>query len=326
MTIMITGATGFVGRALMNAYLANGADVVALVRQMPSESDRDFNHPHLSVRQGDIVDLDSLKGKFQGIRQVIHAAGRLGAYDVSEAEYDQVHVDGTRNVILEAERARVEKILHVSACGVQGNTDDFPQTEEFPYAPSNAYEFSKAEAEQMVLNFADAGVPVVVARPDFLYGPGDLYVLGLFQAIARGLYFHINGGRATCVPTYIDDCVDGLMRALDEGQTGEVYNITGPRSVTFRQMTDRIADEMGVGRIKLSMPKPMATVIASTLEATVPLVGGTPPITQFGVSFYGNHHQFSYAKAMHSFNYFPQVDIDEGIARTVAWYRANQYL
>ena len=319
MRVLITGITGFLGGALARAYIKQGGDVVGLAR--PCSSRKWLSDRPIEWLEGDITDPSSLEGKFQGIDAVIHAAGRLGKFGITEAEYDAIHVDGTRNVLVEAERAEVSRVLHISTCGVLGPTAPTPMTEEAPFSPSNPYEWSKMEGERVASFFADQGVPVIIGRPDFIYGPYDEHVLGLFRAIAAGQYFHIDGGRATCVPTYIDDCVAGLMLALTNGEPGEVYQITGAEPVSFQHFVTTIAQALDVAPPRLSIPKPLATVGARTLELVTPLVGKSPPLTVNAVDFFTHHHQFSFAKAERELGYRPAVDLRSGIERTVAWYR-----
>lgn len=328
MTILITGATGFLGGAMLRAYAERGADILALTRQDKNQqfSERTKAHPNVRWVNGDITRPETLDPLFENVKIVIHAAGQLGAFDITEEQYDAIHVDGTRNLLVAAARAGVDKFLHISSCGVQGPTGKTPQTEDFPYNPSNPYESSKAEAEQMALNFAKEGLPIIIGRPDFLYGPHDLHVLGLFRAIANQRYVHIGGGMATCVPTYIDDCVNGLILALECGRIGEIYQITGERPVTFRQMTQAIADELNVSHTNIGLPRPLAYAAASVCELIFPLAGQSPPLTRGAVDFFGNDHQFSYEKARRLLGYEPRIGLDEGVAKTVAWYREHHLI
>ncbi len=104
-----------------------------------------------------------------------------------EEVYRQVHVEGTRNVLTAALKSGYPtRALYVSTTGVLGVTPRGPAAEGSPYAPTNPYERTKAAAERMALEFASQGLPVVICRPAFVYGPGDRHVLGLFQAVRRG--------------------------------------------------------------------------------------------------------------------------------------------
>ena len=158
--------------------------------------------------------------------------------------------------------AESSRLLHLSSAGVLGPLPRHDQLahvdEAAPLAPSNAYERSKALGEHFAREFALAGLPLVVARPEFVYGPGDIHVLGLFRTVQRGLFFYVGNGGNTCHPTYIDDLVEGLLLCLRLGAAGETYQITGPRPVTFRELAETIAAEVGARPPWLRVPPPVS--------------------------------------------------------------------
>jgi nucleoside-diphosphate-sugar epimerase len=255
MKVVITGATGFVGGAIARRLAGEGLDVHVLAR--PAADLARLGGVPVSPVPGDITDPATLAHAFDGADWVIHAAGMLGRAGVAEETYVRVNAEGTRNVLAAVTEARAAgrmpaelRVLHVGSAGVLGplrrgdRATIFDET--MPPAPSNAYERSKTLAENYAREFALSGLPVVIARPEFGYGPGDTHVLGLFQAIQRGVFFYIGGGGNTCHPTYADDMVDGLALCLRQGRPGEVYQIAGPRPVTFRELAETIARELGV--------------------------------------------------------------------------------
>src|SRR5207244_1542661 len=220
MRVFITGATGFVGGALARALSQNGADVHALARPRADRSALD-GMP-ITWHEGDVTVPKSLNGALANAMWIIHAAGRLGQSGMSEDLYRKINVDGTRNVLAAALCAGSKvRVLHVSTPGVLGRTTKEPATEDLPYAPSNSYERSKVAAEKLALKFAAGGLPVIVARPGFIYGPGDHHVLKLFQAVRRGQFFYIGRGPHLCHPTFISDAVYGIRLCLRRGRIGD---------------------------------------------------------------------------------------------------------
>jgi nucleoside-diphosphate-sugar epimerase len=224
-------------------------------------------------------------------------------------------------VLNAAVTAGVRRILYVSSPGVLGPIDGPEADETAPPAPSNAYERSKAAAEQLVCGMAAEGLPVIIARPEFLYGPGDTHVLGLFRAVQRGLFFYVGSGQNTCHPTYVDDAVAGLMACLEQGRPGQIYHLAGPRPVTFRELAESIAAALQVRPPRLRLPRPPAWWGAAVMEFAGKVTGLTPPLSRAGVAFFSENRRFSWQKAHRELGYTPQVDLPEGVARTVAWYR-----
>jgi nucleoside-diphosphate-sugar epimerase len=250
----------------------------------------------------------------------------LGQPGIPEAAYHQLHVEGTRNILTAAAESGAERVLYISSPGVLGPIDGDAADETVPLAPSNPYERSKAAAEKIVLDLASQGLPVVIARPEFIYGPGDWHVLGLFQAVKRGLFFYIGGGQAVCPPTYIEDAVRGIVLCLEKEESGQIYHITGPRPVTFREYGETIADVLGVRRPWLRLPKAAALAGAVGLEALAKITGMTPPLSRTGVAFFSENRRFSWERARRELGYQPQVDLAEGVEKTADWYRQQNLL
>jgi dihydroflavonol-4-reductase len=324
MRVAVTGATGFVGGALVRALVTQGHEVVALAR---ATSHREhLAQLDISWEMGDVLDRVSLRGKFDGMDWLIHAAGMLGEAGVPERVYSQLHEQGTNNVLAEAENAGVARILYVSSPGVLGPISGLPADETAPLAPSNPYERSKAAAEQLVQVYVKAGLPVIIARPEFIYGPWDVHVLGLFKAVQDGKFFYIDGGKHVCHPTFIDDAVIGMLLALEKGTVGEIFHVTGPEPVTFHELGETIAAELGASPPKLNMPKVAAMLGASALEVVSKVAGKRPPLSRTGVAFFSEDRCFSWHKAQTELGYVPQFDLKSGVAETVAWYRENELL
>jgi nucleoside-diphosphate-sugar epimerase len=325
MKFLITGATGFIGSSLVRALAKTGAELSALAR--PSSSADRLSDIPLTWIVADVTQPATLDGILVDIDYVIHAAGQLGKAGITEKEYMQLHVEGTRNILNEVTRYSPQpKTLYISSPGVLGPIQGKAANENAPLAPSNPYERSKALAERMVSVYTASGLPVVIARPEFVYGPGDTHVLGLFKAIQQGRFFYVGDGNNTCHPTYIDDAIDGMLRCLEQGQPGEIYHITGPRPVTFRELAETIANSLDVPQPRFTVPRTIALAGAAAFEALGKLTRKPPPLSRTGAAFFSEDRRFSWVKAKNDLNYRPQVELRKGIEATVAWYRENGYL
>jgi nucleoside-diphosphate-sugar epimerase len=325
MRVFITGATGFLGGALAQALACEGAEVHALAR--PTADRSALHGVTITWHEGDITVPASLSDAMAGAAWIIHAAGRLGEAGVPEKVYHRVHVDGTRNVVAAALATRGQpRVLHVSSAGVLGPTTRSPATEDAPYGPTNPYERSKATGERVALEFASRGLPVVICRPGFVYGPGDRHVLGLFQAVRHGRFFFIDSGRHFCHPTFVADAVAGMLLGLRRGRSGAIYHIAGPRPVTFRELGETIATALGVRPPWISVPRWTAMLGAFGFEVLGRVRGLRPPLSQAGVAFFSEDRLFSWQRAHEELGYTPEYDLAAGVARTVAWYRQQGWL
>jgi nucleoside-diphosphate-sugar epimerase len=342
---VVTGASGFLGGALARRLVAEGHEVHAVARRLPAGDRRPQTTDggqrsavgSLLWQAADITEPATLAGLFDGADWVIHAAGMLGQFGVDEATYRLVNAEGTRNVLAEFAGARAAgrigpaaRLLHVGSAGVlgpiHGQAEGFAFRETMPLAPSNAYERSKALAESYAREFALAGLPVVIARPEFVYGPGDRHVLGLFQAIQRGMFFYVGSGHNHCHPTYIDDAIDGLLACLRRGEAGQVYQIAGPRAISFRELAGAIAAELNAPPPRLRVPKVVASLGATGLELIGRATGRSVPLSRTGVAFFSEDRRFSITKAESELGYTPHIDLPEGVRRTVAWGRSEGLL
>src|SRR5262249_32017573 len=136
---------------------------------------------------GEITDGAQVQRVVDGATTIYHLAGRLYHPSTPSELYRQAHVEGTR-ILLRAcqEQTQLQRIVYVSTTGVYGVTGETPATEDAPFAPSNPYEATKLEGEQLALKaYQEQGLPVTVVRPGLVYGPGDLHLLGFFAAIKK---------------------------------------------------------------------------------------------------------------------------------------------
>lgn len=320
-TVAITGANGFIGSIVARRLIADGVAVRAIVR--PGADMTRLDALPITVVEADVLDPRTLRRVFAAADGVVHAVGKLGQVGVPEDEYHVLHVGGTRHV-LDAIAALDERprILYISSPGVLGPIDgDVSADETFPLAPSNAYERSKAAAEMMVQRYIDK-LPIVIGRPEFVYGPGDTHVLGLFKAVQRGAFFYVDSGLARCHPTYADDAADGLVRALRSGKPGDIYHIAGPHPTTFFQLARDLADALAVMPPSISLPRGTALRAAGALER----ISKQPPLSRDAVAFFADDRHFSWQKAQRELGYTPHVTWREGADRTAQWYRAQGLL
>lgn len=324
MKVVVTGATGFVGSALCRALVREGYEVDALTRA--SSNRGNLGDLPIVWHTADVTDPASIRGAFEGADCVVHAAGMLGKTGVTDAAYHELHVEGTRNVIREAASASASRIVHVSSPGVLGPINGPPADETRTPAPSNPYERSKAAAEQVALSFAADGLHVVILRPEFIYGPGDMHVLGLFQTVKRGRFFYVGSSQYLCHPTYIDDATNGLLLGLQNGRAGNTYHIAGPRPVTFQELAETIALALDVSPPKLTLPEFAVRMGVSGAELIARMTGIQPPLSRTGVDFFSQNRSFLWNKARDELNYEPRVDLVSGIELTVSWYRERQLL
>jgi nucleoside-diphosphate-sugar epimerase len=166
-----------------------------------------------------------------------------------------------------------------------------------------------------------------VVRPGAIYGPGETRLLKLFRAIARGRYAVVGSGRTFYHTVYIDDLLDGFLLALERPEAvGEPFLIAGPRYVSQNELAALIARHTGGRVLPFRVPAWPIQVLGDLCEAICVPLGLEPPLHRRRVDFWTKSRAFSIEKARRLLGYAPRVDLDEGIARTVAAYREAGWL
>jgi nucleoside-diphosphate-sugar epimerase len=327
MTILVTGATGFLGSALVTALIAQQQTVRVLVRD--ERKAREQLSAAVNIVQGEITDVEQVRRAVDGVTIIYHLVGRLYHPSVPTALYQQTHVEGTR-ILLQAcqGQQQLQRIVHCSTTGVHGVTGKTPAAEEAPFAPTNPYEATKLEGELLALKaYKEQGLPVSVVRPGLVYGPGDLHLLGFFASIKKGLFRVIDGGKALLHPVYIDDMTAAFLLCAQCPQAiGRSYNIAGQGPVTIRELATAIAHSMGRELPAGTIPLWLAN-LASDIFALLPgLQGERAPLTHSRVAFLTNSRVYSIQRAQQELGYAPHMVLEQGMKRTALWYQKHGYL
>jgi len=322
--IFITGGTGFLGRHLLAALCRQGQRVRVLTRR-PEQHGWLAKYPNVDVVAGDLRLEADLSAALQGCDAVIHAAALFSMWG-AEHEFMATNVEGTRHLIEGAERAGVKRFVYVSTIAVVGEpSEGLLIDEDHPTRPVDAYQRSKLQAEQVIRQAHERGVlDAVIVRPGAFYGPMGDYAFNrlFFTDPMRGIIMQMDGGRYVIFPTYIGDVVQGLLKALAHGRSGETYNICG-ECLTHRQAFDLICREAGLRYPRLNIPKFIGLNFSRVLEAFSRLTQREPFYPYNLRSYVFNDWRVTTAKAERELGFVP-TPFAEGVARTVAWYRAGR--
>ena len=328
MNYLITGSTGFVGPHLVRKLVSLGHRCKCLVRS--ASKAKALQEVDVELVEGDVTEAETLQGLADGMECVLHLAtlGHMNNFRVEESMFDAVNVQGTINVMREALRAGVGKVVHCSTVAAMGICRDFPATEKSPCNPHHPYGRSKLRAEQSVLHMvSDEGLPAVIIRFSMVYGQGDWRdILRLTRLAKKGLFPRI-GNRPKLTPLiHVDDAIQGLLLAAERGGTGEIYLITNRQSEPFDRIRRIIQESLRVTRIPIYVPEWAALTAATLAEKTFTFMGKTPPITRKNIESTLVNRVFSIDKARRELGFEPKVDPDKGLRDTVLWYSENGWV
>jgi dihydroflavonol-4-reductase len=321
-TVAVTGGSGFTGAALIKRLLDEGYNVKALIR---NPSTIPFNE-RLEIVLGDLGDKAALEKLVADVDTVFHIAAMYR----SEGRYEEflaVNFEGTRTLLEASRAANVRRFIYCSTIGVHGTVEHTPADETAPYNPRDPYQETKLMAERHCRDAHGQGIEVAVIRPCGIYGPGDTRMLKMFRMIDQGMFFFVGDARPNFHPVYIDDLVQGFMLAMQVKEAaGEVFIIGGPRYLPLREYVATAARALGARPPTLTIPYTLMNMAAAGCEWLCKPFGISPPLHRRRLTFFKHNRAFSTEKARRLLGYQPQMELDEGFRRTVAWYREQGLL
>lgn len=329
MKTLITGATGFVGSAVLRQLINAGRSVRALVR---ANSDRrNLAGLPVEIMIGDLKDRSSLDRTLAGCSILFHVAADYRLWVPNPQSIYETNVTGTRNIMLAAAQAGVTRIVYTSSVATLGLTPDgSPADENTPVSLADMighYKRSKFLAEAEVKRLAEEqGLPVVIVNPSTPVGPRDIKP----TPTGRMIIDAASGRMPAYVDTglnlvHVDDVAIGHLLALERGEIGERY-VLGAVNLTLKEIFTELAAITGRRPPRIRLPHNLVLPIAYISEAWARMAGGKEPrVTRVGVRLAKKRMFFSAEKARRVLGFHPRP-IEEALRDAVDWFREYGYL
>jgi dihydroflavonol-4-reductase len=327
MTTLVTGATGFVGSHVARQLVSTGQSVRVLVR--PGSNSEALGGLDVEYFEGDLRDASSLERAMEGVRRVFHVAADYRLWTPRPEEIYENNVEGTRRVLAAAQRAGVERIVYTSTVA----TIAVPRHGALPNEDTRAtvdemighYKRSKFLAEQVAVEAAVAGVPVVIVNPTAPVGPWDWKP----TPTGRIILDFLKGKMPAYVDTglnvaAVEDIAAGHLLAAEKGRIGERY-ILGARNMTLKQILDALSTITGRPAPRVRLPHAVALAAGYADQLFSRLAGREPQIPVEGVKM-SRHRMFVESdKAARELGYKP-TSVEAALERAVRWYEQHGYL
>ncbi|HVU11655.1 MAG TPA: SDR family NAD(P)-dependent oxidoreductase [Phototrophicaceae bacterium] len=313
-TVLVTGATGFLGGALALRLARDGMRVRALARSPQKAAF--LREANIEIVEGDILDAEAMQHAAQSCQIVFHVAAGFGS---DYEKQHQVNVGGTRNVLQAAADAGTDRFVHVSSISIYGYNYSGDVTEEMQPAPgADPYGITKAEGESVV---RAGSIPYTIIRPGMIYGPRSVNWTGMLFKVARiSPTPFVGRGLGSAFPIHVDDVVDLMVVAANHpAAANQIFNCAPDPAPTWREFLGRYAELSGHDRW---LPLPPALV--ASLAWAVMLVSPTYSMGRDlpdQVRFIQREITYKMDKARDLLGWSPRIDLDEGIASCVPWLR-----
>jgi dihydroflavonol-4-reductase len=322
--VAVTGATGFIGSAVVRKLLEQRRSVRAIVE--PGANTRNIDGLEVERVTCDVTDAARMVHALSGCETLYHLAAIYKTWLPDEELIYRVNIEGTTSTLLAAQHAKVKRVVYTSSIAAVGLVDGglADETSQFNlFDVANPYILTKWLSERVAMRFAQAGLPVVVVNPAFPFGPRDIaptptgaIILALLKRQVPGVS---PGGFCTID---VDDCAMGHLLAEERGRVGERY-ILGNDNLTLKDFFGLVCRVANVPPPKLPLPAHVSAGIALGMELWADHVSRRePPATYRSIRYAQRNAFFSNAKAKRELG-LPSRPLEETVRRAVDWFRAE---
>jgi dihydroflavonol-4-reductase len=326
--VLVTGASGFVGGAVLRALGGRGLKLRILAR--PSSPRRNFEGQDCQVALGDMTDPASLERAMDGVDHLFHVAADYRLWAPDPSEIVRANVAGTEAVMRAALGAGVKRIVYTSSVAtLRAGDADTVVDETAPLGDGEAigaYKQSKVAAERVVERLvAEAGLPAVIVNPSTPIGPGDVRPTPTGQMVVEAATGRIPAFVDTGLNlVHVDDVAAGHLLAHAHGRLGERY-ILGGQDASLREFLAQIAGLTGRKAPTIALPRAPLYPLAYAAEAVARVTGKEPLLTRDALKMASHHMFFTSAKAERELGYSPRPYV-EALKDALAWFGEAGYL
>ena len=320
--VLVTGASGFLGRRLVAALVGYGYAVRALTRR---ESQTEFLRS-LGAEPviGDVTDLESLRSAFVGVDSVVHAAADTrGSIESGR----QTTIQGTQNVLDLCTQLKIKKLIYISSCSVYGIADRAVVDRVDENAPLEShpgrrgpYSWAKFEAEQLVLEYMQDGHSATVClRPGTIYGTGgELFTPMIGFGVKNKLFIVIGNGHFFLPLVYVDNLVDAVLASLlNKASNGQVYNVVDPEKVNKRLYMQKLISRLYPGSKYVYFPYGLLFIIVLCQEILFKILRKKPYLTRYRLISSQKSVVYDSSKIQEQLGWLPRVAFDEAVAQII---------
>ena len=312
MKVLVTGATGFIGRYLVEDLIKNDYEVRVLTRQ------KSYKNKDIDIFLGDLTKKETIADAFQGIQTVFHNAAYAMDWG-SKSEIYKANVEGTRNVANTCKEKKVPRLIFTSSAGVYGFPSSNTEIDEgYKKKPYNYYHKSKLECEYVLQKYSNLNVSII--RPCLVLGAGGYAVKILLNRIKQNKMQFIGNGNTYISLVHPADVVQCLRLAAEKDEENDVFNAIGV-ICTVKDLLNEITNQMEIESIKKHVPYFLAYLNAFFGET---FSKNEPSLTRYRVKSFGTNRIVSNKKAIKTLGFKPKYNLYEIVKDMVSWYKKSE--
>lgn len=326
-TVLVTGGSGFLGRAIVKQLLEKDLKVKILCRK----SYPDLVKAGCKIVQGEISDKKLVNQAVKDCEIVFHTAAKAGIEE-PRSEYVRINVTGTENIINACKENRVKRLVYTSSPSVvfsEGGIEGADESLPYPADHKAYYPETKALAEKLVLKAASEELCTVSLRPHLIWGPGDNHLAPRLISKAKAGKLKLIGDGSNLVDTvYIDNAADAHILAAERlypgsDICGKAYFITNDDPRPIKEIINSMIGADGVEPVNKTIPLWLASAVGFVCERIWKIfkLKNEPPVTPWVAKEMATPHWFDISAAKKDLNYNPKVTIDEGMKRLTDFYQ-----
>jgi len=326
MKTLVTGGSGFIGSAVVLELLKRGEALRVLVRSKMQPGN--LAGMDIELVEGDLLGPDSLLRALDGCECVYHIAAVYANWLPDRSVIVRGNVQGTRNMLQACVERKIERVVYTSSVAALGAHGKTPANEsaQFNLAETgDVYHISKYQAEQIALEFAAQGLPIVIVNPSSPVGPRDIKPTPtgalILSVLKKQLPAYVEGGINVID---VEDVAIGHIRAMEKGKAGERY-VLGNANLSIRDYFQMIGEVGGVQAPSLRLPTTVAIATGHLYEAMATVTRQPPPTTAAWVKIGSRYSFWDSSKAMRELG-LPQTPVRESLKKAIDWFRDKQYI
>ncbi len=325
MKAFVTGGTGFVGSHLVDSLLDSKkySEVRSLVR---NDEKWLSGKPYIKI-SGDLFDLQTISSALNGVDVIFHVAGLVRAPKWSE--FQRANVDATENLIRIAQKKGIKNIVILSSLAATGPSRKKAVVENSPFKPISMYGESKMEMEKIIHEIVGKHDSIKIIRPPAVFGPRETDIYTFFKTFKLGICPMVgNGNRPKLSMVYVSDLVDGIIKASEIQNEGiHTYFMGGMNDAySWNQIREITSIVTGIKAVPIKLKPKWIKKLSKYIEKGAAVFGKYPILNEEKANEMIHEWVCSSDKAKNELNYAPKVSLEEGISRTIRWYKNHNWL